>query len=101
MSAGIRHQQHQFAVILIPYKKPVWSDMTLPVAFELTMKDVRPVLLWEFTFRCQDVEDFRQQLLVVAPFEATLQRPFELASVAQCVLHALHCFIKSSTLLAS
>ena len=29
MSACIRHQQHQFAVILVPDEEPVWSDMTL------------------------------------------------------------------------
>ena len=59
------------------------------------------IFLWEFAFRCQDDKDICQQLLVVAPFETTLQRTLELASIAQRVLHALHCFIKSSTLLAS
>ena len=101
VSTCISHQQHKFQVILIPDEKPVWSDMALPVTLKLSVKDVRAILLREFAFCCQDVEDFCQQLLVVAPFEATLQRTLELASVAQRVLHALHCLIKSSTLLAS
>ena len=35
MSASIGHQQHQFAVVLIPDEKPVWSDVALPIAFVL------------------------------------------------------------------
>ena len=101
VSACISHQQHKLLVVLVPDEKPVGNDVALPVAFILTVKDMGPILFRESAFRCQDVKDFRQQLLVVAPFETTLQRTLELASVAQRVLHALHCFIKSSTLLAS
>ena len=101
VSTSISHQQHKFPVVLILDKKLVWSDVALSVTLVLAVKDVRPILLREFAFRCQNVKDFSQQLLVVAPFEAALQRALELASIAQRVLHALHCFIKSSTLLAS
>ena len=101
VSACISHQQHKFPIILIPDKKPVRSDVAFPVAFELAMKNVRSIFLWKFTFCWQDVKDFCQLMLVVASFEATFQRTLELASIAQRVLHALHWFIKSSTLLAS
>lgn len=82
VSTSVSHQQHKFPVVLIPDKKPVWSDVALPVTLVLAVKDVRPILLREFAFRCQDVKDIRQQLLIAAPFEATLQRTLELASVA-------------------
>ena len=50
VSTSISHQQHKFPVILIPDEKPVWSDVALPVALVLSVKDVRPILLWEFAF---------------------------------------------------
>ena len=101
MSAGIGHQQYQFAVILVPDEEPVRSDMTLPIAIVLPMRDVRVILLWQTAFCRKDVEYIGQQLLIVASFEATFKRPFEFTGVAQRVLYALHCLIRSSTLLAS
>ena len=50
VSAGIGHQQHKFPVVLIPDKKPVWSDVALPIALKLAVKDMRPISLWEFAF---------------------------------------------------
>ena len=50
VSAGICHQQHKLPVVLAPDEKPVWSDVALPVTLVLSVKDVRPVLLWEFAF---------------------------------------------------
>ena len=50
VSTSISHQQHKFPVVLIPYEKPVWSNVTFPVTLELAVKDVRSILLWEFTF---------------------------------------------------
>ena len=101
MSAGIGHQQYQFAVVLVPNEEPVRSDMTLPIAFVLAVKNVRTVFLRQTTFCSEYIEYIGQQLLVVAPLEATFERPFEFTGVAQRVLHALHCLIRSSTLLAS
>lgn len=40
-------------------------------------------------------------MFVTASLEATLQRSFEFACISKGVFHDLHCFIKSSTLLAS
>ena len=73
MSAGIRHQQHQFAVILIPYEESVWGDMTLPIAFILAVKNVRTVFFWQATFCSKYVEHIGQQLLIVASFEASFE----------------------------
>ena len=50
MSTCIGHQQHQFAVVLDPYEKQVWSDVALPIAFVLAVKNVRMVFLWQTTF---------------------------------------------------
>ena len=65
------------------------------------MQYVWVILLWQTTFGSEDIEHISQQLLVVAPFEAALQRTFELASISERVLHALHWLMRSSTLLAS
>lgn len=73
MSASISHQQHQFAVILIPYQKPIRSDVALPIAFVLSMKNVRMVFLRQTTFCCEYIEYIGQQLLIVASLEATFE----------------------------
>ena len=101
MSAGIRHQQHQIPVVLVPYKEPVWSDMTLPIAFILPVKNVRIIFLRQTTLSGKDVEHISQQLLIIASLEATFERALEFAGIAKIVFHALHCLIRSSTLSAS
>ena len=73
MSAGIGHQQYQFAVVLVPDEKPVWSDMTLPIAFVLAVKNVWMVFLRQTTFCSENVEYIGQQLLIVAPLETTFK----------------------------
>ena len=73
MCACVGHQQHQFAVVLVPYEEPVWGDVTLPIAFVLAMKNVRMVFLRKATFRSKYVEHIGQQLLIVAPLEATFE----------------------------
>ncbi len=73
MSACIGHQQHQFAVVLVPYEKPVRSDVALPIAFVLAVKNVRTVFLWQATFCSEYVEHINQQLLIIAPLEATFE----------------------------
>ncbi len=73
MCACVGHQQHQFAVVLVPYEEPVWGDVTLPIAFVLAVKNVRMVFLRKATFRSKYVEHIAQQLLIVAPLEATFE----------------------------
>jgi len=101
MSAGICHQQHQIPVVLVPYKEPVWSDMTLLIAFILPVKNVRIIFLRQTTLSGKDVEHISQQLLIIASLEATFERALEFAGIAKIVFHALHCLIRSSTLSAS
>ena len=72
VSTSIGHQQYQFSVVLTPNEKPIWSNVTLPIAFVLTVKNVRMVFLWQTTFCSKDVENICQQLLIVTPFEATV-----------------------------
>lgn len=73
MSASISHQQHQFAVILIPYQKPIRCDVALPIAFVLSMKNVRVVFLRQTTFCSKYVEYINQRLLIIASLEATFE----------------------------
>ena len=73
MCASVGHQQHQFAVVLIPDEKPIRSDVALPIAFVLSMKNVRMVILWQTTFCCEYVEYIGQQLLIVSSLEAAFE----------------------------
>ena len=75
--------------------------MALPVTFILAVQYVWVIFLWQTAFSGKDMEHICQQLLVIAPLKATLQRAFELACVSERVFHALHWLIRSSALLAS
>lgn len=101
MSTGIRHQQHQISVVLVPYKKPVGGDVALPIAFVLAVKNVRIIFLRQTALSGKNFEHISQQLLIVASLEATFERALEFAGIAKIVFHALHCLIRSSTLSAS
>ena len=73
MSSCIGHQQHQFAVVLIPDEKPIRSDVAFPIAFILSMKNVWIVFLWQTTFCRKNIEHIGQQLLIVTSLETTLE----------------------------
>lgn len=57
MSAGLKHKKYQLIVILLPYQKPVGSDMTFPGAVESAGKLVGTVLHRESTISCKNLYD--------------------------------------------
>ena len=60
MSSCIRHKEYKFTIILIPYKQPVWLDMTFPITFVLTMKNMGMILLRQATILGKNGQYFGQ-----------------------------------------
>ena len=85
--AGVRHQKHQFSVVLLPNHQPVGLDVALPAAGILAREQVGTVLGGERAGSGKQLDGVLDELHVVAALLATLHVFLEALRGYYLVLH--------------